>query len=626
MKFEFDLKNINIKAGLSVLIPILIYWIILILKIPYSFSHYISLFSFSLFLLVLVLYYLSFRAPVRFRVFAGLALTMLLFGLALSYKWTSGYSDNGVIAGLLPYKDAKNYYFGANLILNSLPLIEAVNSTWRPLFPGFLSTLLLFTGQNLKTALAILVGLTGLGCYLTVEQIRRSFGVLSASVYGTLLFFYAQPFIGFTVSEMAGLLFGCFGFLLLWRAADTLKIFDLVLGLVVLMAAVSARAGAFIIFPFLAIWAGWVFRKTERFSFKAAGIAILTVLAGYYLLNSVYPRLFGIPPGSSFGNFAFEIYGQIHGGTGWHSAINDLGTTNSTVVYRAAIRFFTKHPCTFLVGAAKAYRDFFLPDLNSIFAYSFTHQGDWPNLLLWIPTIFLLVWGLFRMFKKIQLNHSSLIAAGFIGIFLSIPFLPPVDGGGRFYASTMPFFFILPAVALAQFHEWSRQDERPDEHGQGVVLSAYSGSILLLGLMLIVPVFAYNLHMRAQAANPVCINKQFSFTIRAHPDSYIDVIAPAASSCGLIPNICLSEFKKNGTEYNTDDFFQELVSLTTGSQTVTRIIPTVNLRDATFHYFVVADPGLLLVPDGQVVSGCATEIRTKNQSIYQIESILPPGN
>ena len=230
-----------------------------------------------------------------YKVLAGFALTMLLFGLALSYKWTSGYSDNGVIGGLLPYKDAKNYYLGANLILNSSPLVNAVNATWRPLFPGFISTLLLLTGQNLKIVVALLVGLTGCACYLTIRQIHDALGAAAASIYGALLFFYVQPFIGFTVSEMAGILFGCFAFLLLWKTAANLNLFDLVLGLATLMAAVSARAGAFFIFPFLVLWAGWAFRKTKRFSFQVAGIAALTVLGSYLLVNTVYPRLIGIP-------------------------------------------------------------------------------------------------------------------------------------------------------------------------------------------------------------------------------------------------------------------------------------------------------------------------------------------
>jgi hypothetical protein len=337
----------------------------------------------------------------------------------------------------------------------------------------------------------------------------------------------------------------------------------------------------------------------------------------------VYPRLFGIPPGSAFGNFAFEIYGQIHGGTGWHSAITDLGTTNTTIVYRAAFQFFLKHPLSLLVGAAKSYRDFFLPDPNGIFSFAYIHPGDWPNLLLWIPTIILLGWGLVRASKNIQTSQASLSVAGFIGILLSIPFLPPIDGGGRFYASTMPFLFILPAVALGRSEAWTEPNQ-PESSVKYSPNHVYV-SILLLTFMLIVPISIYFLRPHTQPAAADCPYKQNSFAIRVNPDSYIDVISQGAGNCGLTPDICLSEFRKRVTENNDDDFYQELLSLAQPSNTVTRIIPTVNLLDTNFHYFVIADPGLLLAPAGQVVSGCAAEIRTKNQSIYQIESILPPG-
>jgi hypothetical protein len=143
--------------------------------------------------------------------------------------------------------------------------------------------------------------------------------------------------------------------------------------------------------------------------------------------------------------------------------------------------------------------------------------------------------------------------------------------------------------------------------------------------MVLVPISVYYLQIHPQIAAAVCPAKQNSFAIRTNPDSYIDVISQGTRNCGSTPDICLSDFKKRVTENNDDDFYQELLSLTQQSQTVTRIIPAVDLQDANFHYFVVADPGLLLGPAGQIVSGCAAQIRTKNQSIYQIESLLPPG-
>ena len=65
---------------------------------------------------------------------------MLLLALTLSFLWTSGFSDNFVIGGLLPYKDAKNYFLGANLLLNGCLIRNAGQALGRPLFSGFLSS------------------------------------------------------------------------------------------------------------------------------------------------------------------------------------------------------------------------------------------------------------------------------------------------------------------------------------------------------------------------------------------------------------------------------------------------------------------------------------------------------
>src|SRR5574341_1033903 len=262
--------RINFMWAGSFLFPLLLFWVILFFRIPYSFSQYFRAYSWELFLIVLILYYLSFRLPNRFGIQVCLGITMVLLALSLSYKWTSGFSDNGIIGGLLPYKDGKNYYLGANLILKGLPLIKANQSTERPLFPSFLAFILFLTGQNLKITLAIIVQLVGIGICLSVRQIHRSFGALAAGLYATLLYFYIQPLIGYAMSEMLGFIVGCLGFTMIWLAAYNPKWHDLLLGLAILMIAVSARAGTFVIFPMLVLWIGWIFREKERFSLKMA--------------------------------------------------------------------------------------------------------------------------------------------------------------------------------------------------------------------------------------------------------------------------------------------------------------------------------------------------------------------
>jgi hypothetical protein len=621
MSTTVELKKTKFSTVISLLIPLLLFWVVLIFRIPYSITFHFNTYSVGLFVIILLSYYLSLRLRDNVGVLVSFGLIMLLFALALSYKWTSGFSDNFMIGGLLPYKDAKNYYLGANLILHGLPMEQAGQATERPLYPGFLSSLLVVTGQNLKIALAVIVQLAAIGLYSSARRICHSMGALSASLYITFMYFYIQPFIGYALSELLGFTLGCFAFVLIWQASHSLKWLDLVLGLITLLVAVSARAGAFFIFPILAIWVGWIFRREKRFSIRAAAYAFIVVLVGYFLINATYAQLLGIPPGSAFGNFSYALYGQVRGGTGWHSAIEELGIRNPYAVYRAALQFFLEHPLSLFIGFAKSYRDFFLPGSQSIFVFKVDGWQDWANFVLWAGTIALLLRGLMRLVKDIHLNLASLLIAGFAGIIFSIPFLPPIDGGARFYASTMPFFFIIPALGLSQLAGGMEQNSTSKEYLYGDSIAPRLTSIILVGLTLIVPVGVYSFSHKPAYALPSCPPEQEPFVMEVHQGSYIDLIKDETTQCGLAPEVCFSDFEKNNTEKKVDDYYQELLLLVKNNDTNVRIIPAIDLVNEEFHYFYIPH-SIKGSSSLNLVSGCAIEIKTKNQSIYQVESIL----
>ncbi len=607
-----DIKGIRASRVATWLVPVISFWLVLAFEIPYSFTRYFHLFVPVVFLSLLFLFYLALRSRGNLSVLTGFGLTMLLFALTLSYLWTSGFSDNFLIGGLLPYKDAKNYYLGANLLLNGLPIRVAGQALGRPLFPGFLSSLLLLTGQNLKVALAVLVQLAGIGLYLSARQVRQAMGALAGALYITFMVFYFQLFAGYAMSESLGFIGGCFGFALLWRAAENRKWFDLLLGLGVLMVAVSARAGAFFIFPLLALWAGRVFRGAKRFSLLPVSILLSLLIAGYFIANTVYPRLLGVPEGSSFGNFAYTIYGQVRGGIGWHSAIDELGTRNPSRVYQAAWDVFLANPSGFAQGVTKAYADFFLPGDSSIFMFG----GAAPDLMLWFLTIAILLRGLYGLVFRLRSDLSTLLLAGFAGIFLSIPFLPPIDGGSRFYASSMPFFFMLLAVGASRFIP----DEQPALAKKHELLFLRFISVSLLALTVLLPPVTLRASSLPTLNAPVCAPEQRPFVIRVNPGSYIDLVRDENSSCGLAPDICLDDFRKHNTEMRIDDFYQELDSLVASSQAGIRIIPTINLLDGYFQYFVTTDSQTLAGLSGELLSGCASRIQTENQRIFLVES------
>jgi hypothetical protein len=79
--------------------------------------------------------------------------------------------------------------------------------------------------------LAILVGLTGICCFASAHQVFEFFGAKAAALYITLLYFYIQPLIGLTYTELLGLTFGSLDFILLIRSAKTINFTNFVIGI-----------------------------------------------------------------------------------------------------------------------------------------------------------------------------------------------------------------------------------------------------------------------------------------------------------------------------------------------------------------------------------------------------------
>ncbi len=621
MRIPIEMPKIR-PAGLALAaLALALFWLVLLAGLPSSLTGFFHAYSLAAFVIVAAAYYLVFRFLRKHAIWAGLGLIMLLFGLTLSYQWTSGFTDNFIIGGLLPYKDAKNYYYAANLVLNGLPVVNAEQGSGRPLFPGLLSSLLLLTGQNLKITLGLLVQLTGVALYLSARSVHRSMGSLAAALYSALMYFYIQPFLGYALSEVPGFLLGCLAFVITWKAAASLDWKSLLLGLATLMVAVSTRAGAFFLFPVMILWAGWAWRKPGGYSWKAAALVGTGLCCVYLIANTLFPRLLGVPPGATFGNLAYAIYGQVNGGTGWHSAIADLNTRDPSRVYRAALDIFVRHPAGFFVGSFKAYRDFFLPVGTGIFPFGQTAHPNWADLLLWAAAVILLGWAIVRLTRRFRSNTASLLVAAFLGLLFSIPFLPPIDGGSRFYAASMPFFLALPAVAAGQFATEAQSASSIEAADEDVPLASLIAAVLL-GMTLLVPLVTMHVSSRPAIVTPACPAGEEAFAIRTPPGSYIDLLPAGTATCGTVPAVCLADFEQNATEKTTDDFYQALSSMAQSSAAGIRIMPSFNLPDARFSYFVALSPLSLEQPADQVISGCGSTIETKNQSIFRIDSLV----
>jgi hypothetical protein len=609
------IRKKNLLPLLASLIPVSLYALALAMRFPYGLSQHLARYSFLYFLIVLALYYLAFWVRGRLAWLAGACLTALVFGMGVSFLWNSGYSTDMIIGGLLPYRDAFSYYNGAHFLADGHLLAKHTNgAAWRPLFTSFLSSLLWLTGQNLMWSIALIVGLLAAAAFLSAWLLRNRLGAAAAAFYLAFIYLYIQSMLGFLYTEPLGLALGCLGFILVFHATQTQNLRAFLAGLAVLVVAVSVRAGAFFIFPALALWAGWGFRKGERYSFRAAGLALAVVLVVFLLANTLYARLVVEPGNLSFGNFAFTIYGQVVGGAGYNYAYQNLGLREPALIYRAAWQFFLNHPLSFFIGAAKAYRDFFFPDLGIFGYYSPNGRSPW-DYVLWLAGLALTAWGLVKSARKIALPLPSLFLAAFAGILLSIPFLPPIDGGVRTYASTVPFIFIFPALAVGH------SDLRPTEDDAWLPRLAGTLSILVIFLASVVPVLLNRLGREPAVTPPACPAEQVPYAVELHPASFIDLVPAGRSLCGHAPQVCLADFQANSWMVDASDaqVYNELMAYSASTDEAIRLFPAHEITSGKFYLFMGKAREL---PPGQAFTGCATEILIeKRPSIYRIETV-----
>lgn len=602
-----------------VLFPLALFVLILILPVPISLSIFFSQVSWPYFILVLFLYYVSFSVKSKYSWFFAACVTALIFSMRLSYLWISGYSGNMIIGGLLPFRDGFSYYNGANFLTigNRISNIAA----WRPMFTSFVSSLLFLTQHNLMWSMAILVGLLGVSITLSAYVIRNDFGALAATLYAASLYFYIQPLLGILYTELLGLSLGCLGFVIIWSSAKSQKIDRLVAGLVVLVTAVSARAGTFFVFPVLVLWAGWAFRKQSRFSFRAAVIATVTVLLTFFIVTSVFSSLIVEPGKQSFGNFSFTLYGQVVGGAGYNFAIQRFQTRNSEIIYRAAWKFFLAHPLSFFIGAAKAYRDFFLSEMG-IFRYAFPSGQVLWNYLIWIMGLGLTIVGLVKSARKIVEPVYSFFIAVFIGFLLSIPFLPPIDGGIRIYASTMPLFFGLVAIAIGK----PGSIQKPWEGENKLLKFVEVLSILTISLTIMVPILIQRLSTTPKFDVPICLPGQAPFVVELHKGSFVDVLPDDEASCGHALRVCAEDFQNSSLEMLADasdaQVYQVLVDNGISTGNATRIFVGNDLVSKESYLFKGLIGDFQQMPDQTLISGCGIERNIKKRPVvFQIETV-----
>jgi hypothetical protein len=466
----------------------------------------------------------------------------------------------------------------------------------------------------------LVVILTAVCCYLAAREVNFHWGTWPAALFMVFLYSFISSLIGLTLTEMPSMAFSCLAFILFLRYTQTNNYIDLVLGGLLLIIAISVRAGAFFMIPVLILWIGWIFRKGKKLDLIKMGTFALIFILIFAFANIFFPRLVTAPGASTFGNFSWTLYGQAVGGAGWSYHYKVLGTHEPAVVMQAAIDKIIHYPLGIVIGSLKSFRDFFVPGEIGIFNLIST-QSKTVYLLFWMINLSLMITGLVYSIRNFKNPLYSFLLACFVGNLISIPFLPPIDGGNRYYSGSLPFFYIIEIVGLFAILTHFKLVKPPIYEDQSkssswIRIASVIGSVLILFVPLIV--------LLTQKSPLVQINQcpqnQIPFAVHIYDGAYIDILPVGSTHCGRLPELCINDFENNGTDKMNDDFFQKLVELGRSSQNGIRL-SAVNDLVSSQYYFIVGPIGLLSPskPD-RVITGCASKIATQFQRVFWVQT------
>ena len=314
----------------------------------------------------------------------------------------------------------------------------------RAIYPTFLSGIMLLAQKNIFMTLFLQSLIVSTAIFLAVRRCVSIFGWLGALISTGLLYFYAVVnLFTLTMTENAGLIFGCAGWAMMILAASKKSTPWMAFGIAFVAVALNARAGAFFVLPFLVLWAGAAAYLLGESVLRWIGVSIFAILTGF-LLQALLVFAVGGDPSNSHGNFSYTLYGLSVGGKGWsqvlvdHPEVTGSDGQMSKAIYALAWSNISHQPLLFLQGLKINFYLFISKGtygFESLGHFSFLFKAAW--WLAWIPLL---------------VNRKNpvylLIGLSSIGVVLSALFLL-VDGGSRIFAATVVVDAVQMAVGLS---------------------------------------------------------------------------------------------------------------------------------------------------------------------------------
>ena len=597
----------------SILTVAVLYWTVFQIPLPQQIEKRGILVVDELIVIVLFVFvYFVYRRQDLLAKYMALFFILTAFTLPILRLWETAESTWNIVLGLLPWADATGYYWDAsNLIEGNL---FSIFSGRRPLFTSLLAVLLKLSNENLQIVLIVFVVINGLAVFLLAEQIHEQFGPLSAVTALYLLHFFYRPFAGTTLTEQLGFPLGLLAFVVLMRAVRSSRGWLFVIGLMLMMFALLVRAGTFFVLPLLVVFSIFYFANGRGHSIRISLILIGSIVVPI-LSNSWLGQTVASPASVPFGNFGYTLYGQAKGGLRWtqamidHPELADLPESErSRQLYRLAFEEIVHHPLGLLQGSLKAWKDFILP--SPIAAFGFLDIGNRQvNFVLQLAAALLYLAGIWFLWRDRKNPIAAFLLACEAGLFISIPFLPPMDAGIRPYAATIATVF-LPLVYL--FSGPIFRPQKLIEHDNpSMPIGATLGLafLLLFGSIAGGP-FVKMIASPTLAQTPACSPERTPVSFRLDRGSYILLSSDRKTE---VPVVAIDDIHRSLDDFPYGDFAGILRKIRQPA-----LIVTANDRITNRGIWVIA-PASLQSDEGNIISVCARLI-FPTYFVYQIDS------
>ncbi len=576
-----------------------------------SASHLNDLVSF--FVLV-VLCGISYHNKNRWGNWSGALLIILLYFPPLYWLWRSGQYDTTSIAGLLPVQDMFRYYGDALRLHYGYPFSPI--GSWRPIFSGYMSVILKLTDENLQAALIVLAIFVVVSIIFLADEIKKNFGSFSAMLVVVVLYYCYKGygFIGKIMTEQLGLPLGALALALFLQGIRLQNKKTILLGLFTLSFALNVRAGALFILPMIVLW-GAGYLRDKRVSVVEIGVFLLAGISGFFINYLVF-TVIGNSNTVLFGNFANTFYGLATGYRGWSAVVSDYGVYDGSLLWPQIIDVVRENPGNLALGIFRAYADYFKPEIMFRFLYFPAGAQTLVSYVLYGLT-FLGIIRLFRMRNDI----ASFLLFSLAGLFLSIPFVPPIDDGLRAMTVTIPFSALILALPL------SSVSQEPQKLPGNRLISGYALGYIALCVLGPMVIFLFPEQPPVLSARE-CEGSSTPLDIWVKPGSFVRVVENELIPYSLVPDLRVRDLRSSIAKYEFD-FFNE------GSAVLRRVDPGQTILVGHDLRSLSSESGavIVIVPNGKVVVGqinqfCAEYLTTDNWGDARIfiEQSLDPSD